>query len=558
MGELIIGSFLNINGFHIKKDSLTKKQVDKIKSCLAVSPRGLSYIGKDSVIYKLYKTTENYYTIPRYWGIDNIGIPEKEKFGHSKSRMKFNGKLRDYQQNIVDKCNDSFEKYGGGLISVGCGMGKTVMALYIACQLKVKTLVIVHKTFLQDQWVERIKEYTNANVGIIRQKKVDVLGKDIVIGSIQSIAKKDYGKNIFKQFGLVIYDEAHHVSSQYFSKSLLKTGCKYTLALTATPYRLDGLINVMYWFLGECIYKQKEKINKNVVVKKIHYYSDDKDLFVEKKLWQKIGNRGKTLPNTPKMITNLCEISDRIKLQVEIINNVVKIDTKRKILILSHRISHIENLKHRYDKILANYVKKGLLEDGEIETCFFYGKMSKVERDYAAAHGDIIFGTFEMAQEALDIPRLNTVMFLTPKKDIKQATGRILRKILCQGDVKPMIIDFIDDMSVFTKHGLHRAKYYKKRKFREEDYYAYNNHFCTYKDYMDRRGFGSDSVNTLPDITDPVEIFATGPINPDDLQDESSLDSNFSDADDDSSDSSEDNNNTRGDYIGFTHNIFSQ
>ena len=558
MGELIKGSFLNINGFHIKKDSLTKKQVEKIKSCLTVSPSGLSYMGGDAITYKLFKTSDNYYTIPRYWGIDHIGTPAREKFGHSKSNMKFNGTLRDYQQTIVNTCNESFEKCGGGLISVGCGMGKTVMALYIACQLKVKTLVVVHKTFLQDQWIERIKEYTNAKIGIIRQKQVDVLGKDIVIGSIQSIAKKNYGKKIFKQFGLVIYDEAHHVSSKYFSKSLLKTGCKYTLALTATPYRLDGLINVMYWFLGACMYKQKEKINKNVVVKKIHYYSDDKDLFSEKKLWRKIGNRGKELPNTSKMITNLCEISDRVKLQIKILDNVVKSDANRKILILSHRISHIEDLKHRYDKMIADYVKKGMKDYKKIRTCFFYGKMTRKERDDSEQNGDIIFGTFEMAQEALDIPRLNTVMFLTPKKDIKQATGRILRKILCQSDVKPMVVDFVDDMSVFTKHGLHRAKYYKKRKFCEEDYYAYNREFCTYKDYMDRRGFGSDSTNKLPDITDPAKIFATGPINPDDLQDESSLDSNYIDADDTTDSSDSDRNNTRGDNIGFTYNIFSQ
>jgi superfamily II DNA or RNA helicase len=553
MGELIAGSFLNINGFHIKKNNLTKTQIDKIKSCLTVSPRGLSYMGEDVITYKLYKSTENYYTVPRYWGIDNIGIPEKEKFGHHKSKMVFNGELRDYQVDIVNTCNNSLKKYGGGLISVGCGMGKTVMALYIACCLKVKTLVIVHKTFLQDQWIERIKEYTNANIGIIRQKKVDVLGKDIVIGSIQSIAKKDYGKQIFKQFGLVIYDEAHHVSSKYFSKSLLKTGCKYTLALTATPYRLDGLINVMYWFLGACIYKQKEKINKNVVVKKIHYYSDDKDLFTEKKLWRKIGNRGKTLPNTSKMITNLCEITDRVRLQADMIDNIMKNDSSRKILILSNRISHIRDLKRRYDKIVADYIKKGIIEVDEIVTGFFYGDISKAEREETSNYSDVIFGTFEMAQEALDIPRLNTVMFLTPKKDIKQATGRILRKILCQGDVKPMIIDFIDDMSVFTKHGLHRSKYYRRRKFNEEDYYAYNRKICTYKDYMKHRGFESDSDKIQSEI-DPVKIFATDPINPDDLQDESSLDSKYDSADDESSDS---DMCDRADYIGFKYNIFS-
>jgi len=505
-----------------------------------------------NISYKLYKITENYYTVPRYWGINHIGMPEKEKFAHSNSRMKFKGELRDYQEGIVDICQNSLKADGGGLISVGCGMGKTVMSLYIACELKVKTLVIVHKTFLQDQWVDRIKEYTNANVGIIRQSKVDVYGKDIVIASIQSIAKRNYGKSIFKQFGLVIYDEAHHVSSKHFSKSLLKTGCKYTLALTATPYRLDGLINVMHWFLGACIYKQKEKINKNVTVKKIHYHSDDKVLFTEKKLWRKLQNRGTLLPNTSKMITNLCDIDDRIELQVEIINSIIKNDSKRKILILSNRINHIKELKNRYDEKLMDAIDNGTLEDDEIQTCFFYGELSKEQREFSSTFGDVIFGTFEMAQEALDIPRLNTVLFLTPKKDIKQASGRILRKILCQGDAKPLIVDFIDEISVFTKHGAHRTKYYRRRKFSEEDYYAYNKKFCTYEEYMNHKGIELNENKEIAkiDVSDPDQIFMVDPIGPDDLQDESSLSSGS-----DNTDDTNDTDNKTG--VDFTKNIFS-
>ena len=76
-------------------------------------------------------------------------------------------------------------------------------------KLKLKTLVIVHKTFLQNQWVERISEFTNCKIGIIRQKKVDIENKDIVIGMLQSVSMIDYDKDIFKDFGLVIFDEVH-------------------------------------------------------------------------------------------------------------------------------------------------------------------------------------------------------------------------------------------------------------------------------------------------------------------------------------------------------------
>ena len=95
------------------------------------------------------------------------------------------------------------------------------MGLYLACHYKVKTLIIVHKTFLLNQWIERIEQFTDAKIGIIQQNKIDVEDKDIVVGMLQSIAKDKYDSDIFQDFGMVIFDEAHHAPSEYFSKALL-------------------------------------------------------------------------------------------------------------------------------------------------------------------------------------------------------------------------------------------------------------------------------------------------------------------------------------------------
>ena len=119
-------------------------------------------------------------------------------------------------------------KYDGGGICVGCGSGKTVMAIYIAHILKVKTLVIVHKSFLLNQWKERFEQFSNARIGIIQQNKVETDDKDVVIGMLQSIAKDKYDFGIFREFGLVIFDEAHHAPSKFFSKALPLISCKKT------------------------------------------------------------------------------------------------------------------------------------------------------------------------------------------------------------------------------------------------------------------------------------------------------------------------------------------
>ena len=87
--------------------------------------------------------------------------------------MQFNEniKLYQFQQYVFEKTMPKILNGGGGLISLACGGGKTIMSLYIACTLGLKTLVIIHDTELESQWKERIEYCTNAKVGVIRQKK---------------------------------------------------------------------------------------------------------------------------------------------------------------------------------------------------------------------------------------------------------------------------------------------------------------------------------------------------------------------------------------------------
>ena len=114
--------------------------------------------------------------------------------------VKFNGKLRDYQTKIVNKCYKHMKKKYGGILSVPCGRGKTVMAINLFTKLKKKTLVIVHKEFLMNQWIERIKQFCDKSVsiGIIQGKKIDVDDKDIVIFMLQSLSMKKYNINLEK------------------------------------------------------------------------------------------------------------------------------------------------------------------------------------------------------------------------------------------------------------------------------------------------------------------------------------------------------------------------
>lgn len=353
----------------------------------------------------------------------------------------------------------------------------TVMSLNMACQIGLKTLVVVHKTFLQNQWCDRIKQFTNAKIGIIRQNKVDVENKDIVIGMLQSISMKDYDPAIFKQFGLVIYDECHHVGSEIFSKALVKLGARYNIGLSATPLRADGLTKVINWYIGPIIYKADKKPNKNVIVKTFDYTSTSK-FHKEKKQWIK----GKMRPAVQKMITNFYKNDHRNQFIVNIINALRK-QQERKILVLSGRLAHLDAMKNMVDKIIVAEEGCELLEPGEVTTGYYIGKMKEYQlRD--ASETDIIFATYAMAAEGLDIDKLNTLILATPKCNIIQSVGRIMRKPIKEGDIKPMIIDIIDSISTFPFWYSKRKAYYKKSKYNISLYQAHNSTCISIKDYL--------------------------------------------------------------------------
>lgn len=464
--------FISNEGYNINKKILTQEQLKGIINELTVTPFILEYLrkeGEENTSYELYKNRDDKIIVPIYYGKDKFGETEN-KMNIIRTEFKFKGELREYQIPIVEKCLTYIKNKGGGLLSIPCGGGKTLIALYIASQLQLKTLIVVHKTFLMNQWIERIKQFTTAKVGIICRDIIDIENKDIVIGMIQSICKRDYDKKIFEQFSFVIYDEAHHSASKIFSKALMKTPALHTLALSATPYRGDQMIKIMHWFLGGTIYRIKFKINKYVIVKCIHYYSYDY-LFKERMRYIK----GQNYPDTVNMISNLCKLQNRIETIVNIINTIIK-DPERKILVLSER------------KSLLNKLKEGVDQNKKIETKTYYyiGDMNEQERKEAEMKADIIFATYQMAKEGLDIERLNTVILATSQKDVIQSVGRIMRKILQNGDTKPLIIDLSDDTSIFINHSKIRKSYYTKCEYTIENYYICDNKCMSHEDYKNK------------------------------------------------------------------------
>lgn len=210
-------TFLTPRGYELMKDAMDEADIRETKQDLTVTPITPPTNPAPPKSFPIYRETSTRLIVPRHYGFDNFGDPDECSISNGTSvRIPFNGELRDYQNKIIDtyvdyvtdKKNHGGHDGGGGLISVGCGQGKTVMALNIVSRLSQKTLVVVHKEFLLNQWVERIQQFLpSARVGRIQGKILDTQNKDIVIGMLQSLSMKDYPESLFSQFGFTIIDE---------------------------------------------------------------------------------------------------------------------------------------------------------------------------------------------------------------------------------------------------------------------------------------------------------------------------------------------------------------
>lgn len=330
----------------------------------------------------------------------------------------------------------------------------TAMGLYIVSKLQKKTIVVVHKTFLMNQWIERINEFLpKTRIGKIQGQIIDIENKDIVIAMLQSLSLKEYPQNIFKSFGLTIVDECHHISSEVFSRSLLKLVTKYTLGLSATINRKDGLTNVFKMFLGDVVYSVKRESNSNVLVKGLEFNIDD-DEFNETS-YDFRGN-----PAYSTMITKICNFNIRTEFIINVIIKELKDYNKQQMLILGQ------------NKSILTYLFKAI-ESRNIATVGYYIGGMKEEQLKQSENKKVIIATYAMAAEGLDIKSLSTLLLVTPRTDITQAVGRILR----MPHERPLIIDFIDSHDIFKRQWKKRLTFYKKNNYtiKISDNLNYNN-----------------------------------------------------------------------------------
>jgi superfamily II DNA or RNA helicase len=445
--EKQLNSYLGQKGYTIHKSEITVEQQKQIRNDLTIVPRVHGAPGLNvHPGFPAYRESANKMYVPHYYGVEHFGKPKEYKISEGVDiNLEFNGKLRENQEIVVNTYLGHVTKvgFGGGLLELPCAYGKTVLSLNIISQLKKKTFIIVHKEFLMNQWIERIEQFLpGARVGKIQGQVIDIDDKDIVIGMLQSLSMKEYPASIFDSFGLTIIDEVHHISSEVFSNSLFKLVTKYMLGLSATMNRKDGTTHVFKMFLGEVVFKGDRDEERDVIVRAIKYEVND-DEFNE----TKTDFRGN--PAYSSMISKLCEYNRRSEFILKVLVDMLEENSEQQIMILAHNknlLTYLHDaIKHRNIATVGYYIG-GMKEKALKET-----ETKK-----------IVIATYSMAAEALDIKTLTTLIMATPKTDIEQSVGRILR----EKHSKPVVVDIIDSHDLFQNQWRKRKTFYKRENYK--------------------------------------------------------------------------------------------
>ena len=460
-----VTTYYGPRGYTLLKECMDAEDLKLLRDELTVG----AYVPKAPVQppkFPIYRECSKKIYIPRFYGTKIYGFPEESRIPPGtpvSESLVFAGEMREYQNVIVDKYIHQVTKPenqgmgGGGLLDVDPGKGKTVMALNVIARLRVKTLVVVHKSFLLNQWIERIQQFLPAaRVGMIQGQILDIDDKDIVIGMLQSLSMKEYPRDMFDTFGLTVYDECHHMSAEVFCRCMMKIVTKYTLGLSGTMVRKDGLTKVFKHFLGDVVHKEKNDTTSHaVIVKGIQYKVDDAEFNLTEYDYR--GN-----PKFSTMISKVCNYNRRSEFVLDVLQNELATNPDQQVMILAHNRSLLEYfhdaIEHRKIATVGYYV--GGMKEAAL-------KLSESKK--------VIIATYAMASEGLDIKTLTTLIMASPKTDVCQSVGRILRV----KHSSPLVIDIIDPQDVFRAQWLKRQTYYIKQRYRiimtdTEGYYKNN------------------------------------------------------------------------------------
>jgi superfamily II DNA or RNA helicase len=382
--------------------------------------RALTFFNAQGVPSFQYLETATHIAAPRHFVLP--GLPEVTDLCLPGEELEH---FEDRVTSFLDKDQElawaELEKADEGILVLPGGRGKTTLAAKKICQVGRHTIVFVHTLMLMGQWAERLEQWAGIpreDIGFVQGSAIE-LEKPVVIVSIPSLMKKTHAilGEARDKFGLVIFDESHHLSAQVFSQlAPIFRGKRF--GLTATPRREDKLERIYQLHLGPVFHTSAyHSLTPKVVFKKLPFFNPD-----PKELNDKFGKF-----SFPKLWAGLASDKDR--------NRVLLADIDwyraqgRQIMVLTRSKEH------------AHHVASGIRGCGVIT--------SRVDKRYRAAElaKPVVVATLEIGVEGLDKVELDTVIFAMPLGGttggrFAQGVWRALRDVVAKQ--QPLILVYQD------------------------------------------------------------------------------------------------------------------
>lgn len=423
------------------------------------------YVGKTAKTIKLYEMYNNNLYLPIGCFSDIWELyPYKEDYEDysvcKKINIESNIVLRDYQKPVPQ----SVKKYCNGLIIMPCGTGKSCTLLQTACELQQKTLWLCTTKDLLVQAESYIKNFTNGKTSRITEGKCDYSG-DFVFATIQTLVKVIERNEIPQDtFGCVIGDEVQHCMVSDESVMQFKTcmeyfSARYKLGCTATLKTANELWKCIPKIIGDVIYELKKSDDKKDF---IGYYEGKEIIRVPAHQFQVPAqiNFVKTAYNVEnkdvfdrnskivftRLISDLCNDFDRNKLILQIIKSL-----KGYSIVISERVEQLHYLSEK--------TPNSICIDGKTNKKL----REKMVEEFRQGKYKVLFASYSLVAEGLDIPMLENLIMASPVKDsrlVVQSIGRCQRPY--NGKKIANIYDLIDDVSMLDRFTRERRKVYKK------------------------------------------------------------------------------------------------
>ncbi|MGE5471196.1 MAG: TOTE conflict system archaeo-eukaryotic primase domain-containing protein [Bacteroidota bacterium] len=346
-----------------------------------------------------------------------------ERFPGNPIEVSFQGKLRLDQEAAIA----AMLHHETGVLCAPTAFGKTVTAAAVIARRKTNTLILVHRTELLKQWQERLQSYLGVGkevVGTIGGGKPKPTGI-IDIAVMQSLSRKGEINQVVENYGQVIIDECHHVSSLSFESLLKSVKAKFVLGLTATPIRRDGLQAIIFMQCGPIRHVAEKPAGapQKLEVRAMSVF-----------------NRLDLAPDTGIQEIFKQISSNYVRTQMIADAALAAFREGRKILVLTERTEHLDAIS----QILTPEVPELML---------LHGRMSKKQRSVLTQQLDalppdaprILLATGKLVGEGFDHPPLDTLLLAMPvswKGTLQQYAGRLHREHADKSDVR--IVDFID------------------------------------------------------------------------------------------------------------------